>query len=59
VAVGDVKGLAAGIVDAWEHREPLGRAASETIRTHYDKSILYARLANSLREIALQSGPRE
>jgi glycosyltransferase involved in cell wall biosynthesis len=54
VTVGDVKGLAAGIVDAWEHREQLGRAASETVRTHYDKSALYARLADSLREVAEQ-----
>jgi glycosyltransferase involved in cell wall biosynthesis len=59
VAVGDVKGLAAGIVDAWEHRELLGRAASETVRTNYDKSSLYARLADSLREVVQQNGPRQ
>ncbi len=51
VEVGDVKGLAAGIIDAWEHRERLGRAASETVRTHYDKRILYERLAGSLRDV--------
>jgi len=35
VPVGDVKGLAAGIIDAWENRESLGQAAAETARTRY------------------------
>lgn len=30
VPVGDVKALAAAIVDAWEHCEPLGATAIET-----------------------------
>lgn len=49
VAVGDVKGLAAGIINAWEHRESLGKAASDTVRTRYDKRVLYSQLAESLR----------
>jgi glycosyltransferase involved in cell wall biosynthesis len=49
VTVGDVKGLTAGIIDAWEHRESLGRAASDTVRTRYDTQVLYSQLAASLR----------
>jgi len=49
VAVGDVKGLAAGIINAWEHRESLGKAASDTVRARYDKHVLYSQLAESLR----------
>jgi glycosyltransferase involved in cell wall biosynthesis len=54
VPVGDVKSLAAAIVDAWEHRESFGRAASETVRTRYDRRVLYSQLAESLRAAAHQ-----
>jgi glycosyltransferase involved in cell wall biosynthesis len=49
VPVGDVKALAAAIMDAWEHRDSLGKAASDTVRTRHDKSKLYSELAESLR----------
>jgi glycosyltransferase involved in cell wall biosynthesis len=49
VAVGDVKGLAAGIMNAWDHRESLGQTASATVRARYDKHVLYSELAESLR----------
>lgn len=49
VPVGDVKGLAAAITNAWKDREPLGRAASDTVRTHYNTRVLYSQLAESLR----------
>jgi glycosyltransferase involved in cell wall biosynthesis len=58
VSVGDVKGLAAGIMNAWEHRESLGRAASDTVRTHYNTRVLYAELAESLRSAIHQSDLR-
>ena len=54
VQVGDVKGLAAGILDAWEHRERFGAAAAETVRSRYDTRILYAELAESLRQSVLE-----
>ncbi len=50
VPVGDVKRLAAAILDAWEHRDSFGEAASETVRTKYNKSLLYSELAQSLRD---------
>jgi glycosyltransferase involved in cell wall biosynthesis len=50
VSVGDVKGLAAAIVGAWENRESLGHAAFETVRTRYNTRILYSQLAESLRD---------
>ncbi len=50
VSVGDVKGLAAGIINAWEHRESLGQAAFETVRTRYNTRVLYSQLAESLRD---------
>jgi glycosyltransferase involved in cell wall biosynthesis len=59
VPVGDVKGLAAGIIDAWEHRESLGRAASDTIRTRFDTRVLYSQLAESLRGAIHQNGAYE
>jgi hypothetical protein len=59
VPVGDVKGLAAGIIDAWEHRESLGRAASDTIRTRFDMRVLYSQLAESLRGAIHQNGAYE
>jgi glycosyltransferase involved in cell wall biosynthesis len=49
VPVGDVKGLATAIIDAWENRDSLGRAASETVRTRYSTRVLYPQLAESLR----------
>jgi len=49
VVVGDVKGLAAAIMNAWDLREPLGQAASETVQTRYNKHVLYSQLAESLR----------
>jgi glycosyltransferase involved in cell wall biosynthesis len=49
VAVGDVKGLAARIINAWDNRESLGKAASDTVRARYDKHVLYSQLAESLR----------
>jgi glycosyltransferase involved in cell wall biosynthesis len=56
VQVGDVKGLAVGIINAWEHRESLGRAASDTVRTRYDARILFSKLAESLRGAIHQNG---
>jgi glycosyltransferase involved in cell wall biosynthesis len=50
VPVGDVRGLAAAIVHAWEHRGSLGQAAVETVRTRYDTRVLFAQLAESLRD---------
>lgn len=49
VPVGDVKSLAAGIIDAWQHRESFGHAAFDTVRTRYDTRIVYCELAKSLR----------
>ncbi|WP_407181342.1 glycosyltransferase family 4 protein [Bradyrhizobium sp. STM 3562] len=54
VPVGDVKSLAAGILDAWAHRERLGEAAVETVRSRYDTRILYSDLADSLRQSVLE-----
>ena len=45
VPVGDVKGLAAAILNAWEHRELLGQAAADTVRTRYNSRVLYSLLA--------------
>ncbi len=56
VLVGDVKGLAAAIINAWEHRESLGQAASYTVRTRYNTRVLYCQLAESLRDCLRQSG---
>ncbi len=56
VPVGDAKSLAAGIVNAWERREALGRAASETVRARYDTRILYSQLAESLRDSVHRDG---
>jgi glycosyltransferase involved in cell wall biosynthesis len=50
VQVGDVKGLAAAVVDAWNRREALGKAANSTVRERYDTNILFSQLAESLRE---------
>lgn len=50
VSVGDVKGLAAAIIDAWENRDAFGKAASDTVRTNYNKSLLYSDLGKSLRD---------
>jgi glycosyltransferase involved in cell wall biosynthesis len=52
VPVGDVKSLAAAILDAWDHREAFGRAAAETVRTRFNNRVLYAQLADSLRGAA-------
>jgi glycosyltransferase involved in cell wall biosynthesis len=59
VHVGDVKGLAAGIIDAWEHRQSFGRAAVDTVRTRYDTRILYSELAESLRSAIHQNRARQ
>ena len=56
VAVGDVKGLAEGILDAWQRRAVLGRAAAETVRTSYNTRVLYAQLAETLRQSAHRPG---
>jgi glycosyltransferase involved in cell wall biosynthesis len=55
VPVGDVKGLADAIVDAWLHRESLGKAAFETVRTRYNAAFLYSQLAESLRDCVRRS----
>jgi glycosyltransferase involved in cell wall biosynthesis len=49
VPVGDVQGLASAIIDAWEHRESWGQAASEVVATRFNTKVLYARMAASLR----------
>jgi glycosyltransferase involved in cell wall biosynthesis len=59
VPVGDVKGLAAGIMNAWEHRESRGRAAAETVRIRYNTRVLYSQLAESLRDSLHQNGASE
>jgi glycosyltransferase involved in cell wall biosynthesis len=59
VSVGDVNGLAAAIVDAWEHRESMGKAAFDTVRTRYNTRVLYSQLAESLRDCLRQSDFRE
>jgi glycosyltransferase involved in cell wall biosynthesis len=56
VSVGDVKGLAAGVLDAWEHRESFGQAASHTVRTRYDTQVLFSQLAESLRGCVHHTG---
>lgn len=56
--VGDVRGLAAAILEAWRNRQSLGRAASETVQTSYNAEKLYAELADSLRRSAHQSVAR-
>jgi len=56
VPVGNPKALAAGIVEAWEKREPLGRAASDTVRTRFNTHTLYFQLAESLRGCLDQGG---
>jgi glycosyltransferase involved in cell wall biosynthesis len=58
VPVGDVKGLALAILDAWQHRESLGKAAFETVRTRYNTRALYSQLADSLRYCLQHSGAR-
>jgi glycosyltransferase involved in cell wall biosynthesis len=52
VPVGDVKGLAGTILQAWENRVSLGSAAADTMRARYDSGRLHAQLAQSLREAA-------
>jgi glycosyltransferase involved in cell wall biosynthesis len=54
VAVGDVHGLASAIVDAWEHRDAWGPAASEIVATRFNTRVLYARMADSLRRSVAQ-----
>jgi glycosyltransferase involved in cell wall biosynthesis len=56
VLVGNVKGLAAGIMNAWEHRESLGQAAFDTVSIRYNTRVLYFQLAESLRDCLRQSG---
>jgi glycosyltransferase involved in cell wall biosynthesis len=51
VPVGDVKSLAAAIVDAWDHRELFGKAAADIVRTRYNTRVLYSQLAESLRDL--------
>ena len=58
VPVGDVKGLAAAIIDAWKHRESLGAAAFDTVRTRYNTHVLYSQLADSLRDCLRQSSAK-
>ena len=59
VSVGDVKGLAAAIIGAWEHRDSLGQAAFDTVRTRYNTRVLYSQLAESLRDCLRQSGAQQ
>jgi glycosyltransferase involved in cell wall biosynthesis len=59
VPVGDVKGLAATIADAWQHRETLGVAALHKVRTHFNAHALYSQLAESLRDCLRQNGTRQ
>ena len=59
VPVGNVKGFAAAIIDAWEHRESFGQAAFDTVRTHYNTRVLYFQLAESLRDCLRQSGAQQ
>ena len=59
VPVGNVKGFAAAIIDAWEHRKSFGQAAFDTVRTHYNTRVLYFQLAESLRDCLRQSGAQQ
>jgi glycosyltransferase involved in cell wall biosynthesis len=54
VSVGDIKGFAAAILDAWEHRQSMGAAATQTVRARYDTRVLYAELADTLRQSVRQ-----
>jgi glycosyltransferase involved in cell wall biosynthesis len=58
VPVGDVKCLATGILDAWEHRDTFGPAAVETVQTRYNTCVLYSELAESLRGVLRQNAAR-
>ena len=58
VEVGDVKGLAAGVMNAWELRESLGEAAFATVQGRYNTRFLFAQLAESLRSSIHQGGAR-
>ncbi len=49
VPVGDVKGLSAAILNAWDQRAAFGEAAFETVRTRYNTKVKYSELAQSLR----------
>jgi glycosyltransferase involved in cell wall biosynthesis len=51
VRVGDVRGLAAAIVEAWDERDVLGRAACDTVQKRFNTRILYSQLAESLRRL--------
>jgi glycosyltransferase involved in cell wall biosynthesis len=59
VSVGDVKGLAARIMNAWEHRESLGQAAFDTVRVRYNTRVLYFQLAETLRDCLRQGGAQQ
>ncbi len=54
VSVGDIKGFAAAILDAWEHRQSMGAAATQTVRARYDTRVLYTELADTLRQSVRQ-----
>ncbi|HXI07853.1 MAG TPA: glycosyltransferase family 4 protein [Bradyrhizobium sp.] len=52
VPVRDVEALSRAIPDAWNHREAWGEAACKTVQERYNMRVLYAQLAQSLREAA-------
>jgi glycosyltransferase involved in cell wall biosynthesis len=54
VPVGDVDGLAEGILNAWECRDRFGSAAVETVRANYNIRVLHSELAESLRGLLRQ-----
>ena len=58
VPVGDAKAIAAAILEAWERRDILGKAAAETVRQRFDTRLLYRELANSLRIAAVKPDAR-
>jgi glycosyltransferase involved in cell wall biosynthesis len=59
VPVGDVPALASGIMKAWAHRDVLGKAACDTVRTRYNSSILYRDLAESLVQAVTTIGDKQ
>jgi glycosyltransferase involved in cell wall biosynthesis len=54
VPVGDVDGLAEGILNAWECCDRFGLAAVETVRANYNIRVLHSELAESLRGLLRQ-----
>lgn len=57
VPVGDVSALASAIIDAWERREAMGKAAVATVQSKYNTEVLYKNLAHTMRKAAMEYKP--